>query len=266
MRNVLMHYLIWYDSAMPEKMPRANYAESRNRPASVSYADIEAAALGLMRAGDYPSVAAVRLALDAGSTTTIAEAMRRFWKNQAALNTGNPIALTRLPPEFADAAVDLWEQALRLSLQTARADDNAARSRLEELRRDTDVRARSLELREKNWDMAARLREQSLAEARDHINTLMKELAADRDTLRGREARIADLESQVEAFRQQLATVITRAVKRNKALGKRKPGVSHKSPAAPVRRTVNVKKPRRKLKAKPPVKKPFARGRRRRNR
>src|SRR5450755_1903950 len=111
-----------------------------------------------MVAGGYPSVGAVRKELKRGSTTTISEAMRRFWKDQAALNAGNPVALTRLPPEFADAAVELWERALRLSWQTATTDDNAARTKLEELKRDTDVRARSLELREKEWDMAARVR------------------------------------------------------------------------------------------------------------
>jgi Plasmid replication region DNA-binding N-term len=77
------------------------------------------AARKLMAVGDYPSVHAVRVELGRGSTTTISDAMRRFWKDQAALNAGNPVALTRLPPEFADASVELWERALRLSLQTA---------------------------------------------------------------------------------------------------------------------------------------------------
>src|ERR1700676_4198071 len=114
-------------------LPPGNYGTTRERPASISFADIEAAARQLMVAGGYPSVAAVRKELKRGSTTTIAEAMRRFWKNQAALNAGNPVALTRLPPEFADAAVGLWEQALRLSQQTVTSDDNAARARLEQL-------------------------------------------------------------------------------------------------------------------------------------
>jgi hypothetical protein len=34
--------------------------------------------------------------------------MRQFWKNQAALNTGDPVALTRVPSELADAAVAQW--------------------------------------------------------------------------------------------------------------------------------------------------------------
>src|SRR5450755_3851811 len=131
-----------------------------------------------MVAGGYPSVGAVRKELKRGSTTTIAEAMRRFWKDQAALNAGNPVALTRLPPEFADAAVELWEQALRLSQQAAKSDDNAARGKLQEMHRDTDARARSLELREKEWDMAARIRERALADAREQVNVLLRELAS----------------------------------------------------------------------------------------
>jgi hypothetical protein len=157
--------------------------------------------------------------------------MQKFWKNQAALNAGDPIALTRLPPELADAAVAQWEQALRLAQQTARVEDSAARAHLDALRRDTDSRARSVELREKDWDIAARVRERALADAREHVNLLLKELATDRAELRAREARIADLESQVEEHRRQLATVIARAIAKNRVLA--------------------VKKPRRKIEAKP---------------
>ena len=194
-----------------------NYGTTRERAASVSFAEIEAAARRLMATGGYASVAAVRKELKRGSTTTIAEAMRRFWKDQAALNAGNPVALTRLPPEFADAAVDLWEQALRLSQQTAKSDDNAARARLEQLRRDTDFRVHSVELREKQWDMAARVRERALSEARDQVGVLVGELAATRAELRSRDLQNADLETQIEQLRQQLATVIAKAVARHRS-------------------------------------------------
>ena len=179
------------------------YGITRNRGATVSYAEVERAARSLMAAGERPT----------------------------ALNTGDPVALTRLPPELADAAVAQWEQALRLSQQTATYEDNAARAHLEQLRRDTDLRAHSVELREKEWDLAARVRERALADAREHVNVLMKELATYRAELRAREARIADLESQVEEHRRQLATVIARAIAKNRA--------------------VAVKKPKRRIRAKP---------------
>src|ERR1700722_14970511 len=148
--------------------PSTNYGTTRERAASVSFADVEAVARQLMVAGDYPSVGAVRKTLKRGSTTTIAEAMRRFWKNQAALNVGDPVALTRLPPELADAAVAQWEQALRLAQQTAAYEDNAAHARLAQMRRDAELKGHSIELREKEWDLAARIRERALADAREH--------------------------------------------------------------------------------------------------
>ena len=232
----------------------SNYGTTRERAASVSYAEIEAIARRLMATGGYASVAAVRTELKRGSTTTIAEAMRRFWKNQAALDAGNPIALTRLPPEFADAAVNLWEQALRLSQQTAKAEDNDARAHLEQLRQDMDHRIRSIELREKEWDMAARVRERALAEAREHVNVLMKELATDRAELRAREARIADLESQLEEHRHQLANVIARAIAKNRAFKvtrlrrpfrakTRKPGITKKRVPSKQARRPSKRKP-----------------------
>jgi hypothetical protein len=97
------------------------------------------------------------------------------------------------------------------------------RAHLEQLRRDTDARARSVELREKEWDLAARVRERALADARDQINVLMKELATDRAELHARQAQIVDLESQLEEHSRQLATVITRAVAKSRAVATKKP-------------------------------------------
>ena len=173
-----------------------------------------------MANGGRPTVEGVHKALGRGSPNHISVEMQKFWKNQSALNGGDPLALTRLPPELADAALAQWEQALRLAHQNANAthDDNAARAHLEQLRRDTAARAHSVELREKAWDMAARVRERALADTRDQVNVLMQELAADRAELRFRDARIADLETQLDACRQQLTQIVARAVARNRAL------------------------------------------------
>jgi hypothetical protein len=211
----------------------ASYGTARERAASVSYAEIEAAARRLMAAGDYASVAAVRKQLKRGSTTTIAEAMRRFWRDLAALDAGNPVALTRLPPELADAAVDLWEQALRLSQQTAKSNDNAARANLDELRRDLDRRIHSIELREKQWDMAARVRERTLDDAREQVSTLVGELAAARAELRSRDLQNAQLEAQIEQLREQLASVIAKAVARHRSRPRTQPA-SAISPLRPA--------------------------------
>lgn len=213
-----------------------SFGTTRDRAASVSYVDIEGAARKLMLAGGYPSVGAVRRELKRGSTTTIAEAMKRFWKDQAALNAGNPVALTRLPTEFADAAAALWEQALRLSQQTALVDDNAARAELELRRRDIDQRTRSMELREKEWDMAARIRERALVDAREQVSLLMSELSADRATLRSRDRRIAYLESELDENRRHLSALVARAVAKNRA---------RSSTDAPSSAATRAKTPRR---------------------
>jgi hypothetical protein len=220
--------------------PISSYGTSRDRAASVSFAEIETAARKIMADGEYPSVHAVRMALKRGSTTTIADAMRRFWKDQAALNAGNPVALSRLPPEFADAAADLWEQALRLSLQTAKIDDTAAHAKLQELKRDTDARAHSLELREKEWDLAARVRERALVDTREHVNLLLKELGNATAEARARETRITDLEIQLEAHRRQLVTVIGSAISKSRVASKPKARVVAR--AKPQKRAAPSKK------------------------
>ncbi len=195
----------------------AAYGTTRERGATLSYPEIERAARSLMAAGERPTVEAVRKALGRGSPNHLAPSLKRFWKEQAALNAGDPLALTRLPPELADAAVAQWEQALRFAQQTATYEDNAARAHLEHLRRDTEIRAHSVGLREKEWDMAARVRERALAETREHVNALLKELALGSAELRARETRIADLEVQLEQLREQLATVIARAIVKHRA-------------------------------------------------
>jgi Plasmid replication region DNA-binding N-term len=157
-------------------------------------------------------------ALGRGSPNHVTACMQRFLKDQSALNTGDPVALTRVPPELAESALALWEQALRL----AQHDDNAARVRLDELRRETDARARSQELREKEWEIAARVRERALADARQHVNVLLSELVINRAELRARDARIADLEGQLEEHRHQLANVIARAISKNRVAATKK--------------------------------------------
>jgi hypothetical protein len=222
-KSMKLHGRIVTTATTDRKSTRTpTYGLTRERGPTLSYGEIERAARALMAKGERPTVDSVRKALGRGSPNHLTEAMQRFWNDQAALNAGDPVALTRLPPELADAALAQWEQALRLAQQTARQDDSAARAELQQLRRDTDVRVLSLEQREKEWDLAARVRERALAEARDHVSLLMKELAIDRAELRSRAVRIADLESQNEDYRQQLALLVTRAVARNRALQDKK--------------------------------------------
>jgi hypothetical protein len=75
------------------------YGEGRNRGATVSYGEIERAARNIMANGGRPTVEGVYKALGRGSPNHISTAMQTFWKNQSALNGGDPLALTRLPPD-----------------------------------------------------------------------------------------------------------------------------------------------------------------------
>ena len=150
-----------------------------------------------MSTGGYPSVAKVRKELKRGSTTTIAEAMQRFWKDQAAINAGNPNAHTRLPPDIAAAAAELWEQALTHGQATAKLDDNAARER-----------------------------ERALADAREHLLLLSKSLGRDQATLQARDQRIVDLELQIAHYRQQIEGLIADTIERRRVSPRRAPAQS----------------------------------------
>jgi hypothetical protein len=65
-------------------------------------------------------------------------------------------------------------------------------------------------------ETSARERERALADSRDHLLSTLRMLESDRATLRARVARIAALEAQLQDYRQQLATVIKRAVAKNR--------------------------------------------------
>lgn len=212
----------------------ASYGTPKGRGASVSFADIERAARGLMAVGQVPTAAAVRGVLKRGSNTTLTEAMRRFWQNQAALNAGEPLALTRLPPEVAEAAVALWEKALRLSLQTATHQLKAVHGALDTERSDVKMRLHALEIREKDWDLAARIREKALEEARSQILQLTEALGAVRQELRSRDTQISDLTAQMKAQHDQLTLLITRAVVNSRRAAARRvvaaPGAKRSAP------------------------------------
>jgi hypothetical protein len=79
-------------------------------------------------------------------------------------------------------------------------------------------------------------------------------LESDRAALNAQETRIAELEAQVEEYRQQLARIITRAVAKNRALVERKPRPALRSTSKRLaKRRPSPKKPRRppKLKRRP---------------
>jgi hypothetical protein len=212
----------------------------------LSYAEIERAALEILATGRRPAVETVRERLGRGSPATIASALKRFWRDLGIRAQGDPAALSRLPSEIIEAVEAIWQRALQLAAQSAKGDQNAARERLEQIRLETEVRAQSFELREKDYESAARERERALADSREHLLSTLRMLESDRAALKARESRILALEAQVENYRQQLARLIARAVKSNRALIERKPkAVARAKSKAPKKRRASPKRPSR---------------------
>jgi hypothetical protein len=227
------------------------YGSTRERGANVSYADVERAALDILATERRPSVETVRELLGRGSPATIATCLKRFWRDLGIRAQGDPAALSRLPSEIVDAVEAIWQRSLALSAQTAKNDDNAARQRLEQIRIENEVRAQSFDMRERDFETAARERERALADSRDHLLSTLRMLESDRVMLRAREARIAALEAQVEDYRRQLATVIERAVTRNRTLAARKPRPANRpKPPTKTKRRASPKKLARRPKPK----------------
>jgi plasmid replication DNA-binding protein KfrA len=188
-------------------------------------------------------VETLRVALGGGSPDTIADALNRFWGTLGARIEGNPAALSRMPADIADLADGMWQRALKLAGEAAAHDDNAARERLEQIQLENEIRKLSFDLREKEMDAQARERERALADSRDHLLLLSKTLARDQGLLSVREVRIAELETQVEQYRRQLAALIASAAARHHS--RRKPKAGHAVTArAPHRRPAATSKGR----------------------
>ena len=195
-----------------------NFGEKRERSATVSYLEVEQAAIGLLLAGGKPSIATVRKALgDRGSSQTIHAALKRFWRDLGLKAQGDPAALSRLPIEIAESVESIWQRALSLASQTATSDGNEARTQLERLKIANEVREQSLFAREKELEAQGRERERLLAETRDHLLSTLRTLSKHQDDLLAKERRVAALQLQVEDYRTQLASVLAAAVSRNQA-------------------------------------------------
>ena len=191
--------------------PAEPYGEGRLR-SNVSYADVERAAIAILKSERRPTVETIREALGGGSPDTIGDALRRFWRDLGARIDGDPAALSRMPAEIADIADGMWQRALKLAGEAAAHDDNAARERLRQLELENDIRQRSFELREREIDTQARERERALADARDHLLSLSKALSREQATNQAQERRIADLETEVMQYRQQIGALIAGAI------------------------------------------------------
>jgi len=205
---------------MPEPPTKA-YGEGRTQT-NVSYEDIERAAIAILKSERRPTVETVREALERGSNGTIAEGLRRFWRDLGVRIEGDPAALSRMPSEIAALADGMWQRALALAGESAKNDDNAAQERLKQIQIENELRAQSFALREAEWDAVARERERALADSRDHLLLTLRALNREQATNEARDIRITDLEGQVERYRGQITSLIAAAVVKNRALAQPK--------------------------------------------
>ena len=227
--------------------PAPDYGTTRERRASVSYAEFERAATTLMKSGAKPGLENLRKALGGGSPETIRQMLRRYWTEVAARLLGPAEALMRLPPEVADLADELWQRSLALAATSAAHDDNAARERLEQIKRENEVRSHALAVRERTLREQEERREQVMQELQQQVATLLSIVSQNAETIAALQVAKTAGDAAIEDYRRRFTNVIARTVTRN-----RKATVQTFKPGPTNRK-------RRKLKAEKPQLKPARR-------
>jgi len=186
-------------------------------PRGITFGDVSHAADTLFRAGQRPTVQKIRATIGRGSPNTIGPLLDQWWSTAAARLDSGPAALHRLPEPVAHVAESLWLQALDEGRRQAKAELNSTVEATEEQAQRLKLRAHVLSLREGELDQRLRERERALADTQTHLLSTLKRLDSDRATLRARDARIAHLQSEIEDYRRQFATVVARAVAKHRA-------------------------------------------------
>lgn len=238
---------------MAEPSCIADYGTTRSRRPSVSYAQFERTADELLAAGGKPGLENVRKAIG-GSPETIRQMLRRYWIDLAAQKRSPAEALKRLPSEIADLADELWQRSLALSAQTATHDDSAARERLEQVKRENELRSHALAVKERTLREREDSRERTMTELQEQVATLLAIISRNTETITALQAEKANAQARAENYRRQLAKLIAQTVIRNRTL------------AAGKRRTLVRVKPKTKSKRTAPLRKPAPTSRRRRAR
>src|SRR5580658_8750220 len=174
------------------------YGVSRNRRKSVSYAEVERAATALLKSGKRPTIEGLREALGGGAPDTIASALSRYWKDLGTRIEGDPASLSRLPAEIADLADTIWRRAQALAADAALQKVGADREGLEFFKRENELKAHALSLKEKELDALLRSRERTIQELETHLRTAMGFVKQREETILALEARTAALAAELE--------------------------------------------------------------------
>jgi|SRR5580700_1005644 chromosome segregation ATPase len=227
--------------------PAPAYGTTRSRRASVSYGEVERAATALLKRGERPTIEKLREALGGGAPDTITDALSRYWKDLGARIEGDPASLSRLPAEIADLTDSLWRRALSLAADAALQKVGTDREALEFFKRENELKAHALSLKEKELDALLRARERTIQELETHLKTAMGFVQQREETIKAIEARATALSAEVEEYRRRLEDLIKPAKIRTGLAGpqKRRPLGSSSSKAKPrsrvARKTDRVK-------------------------
>jgi chromosome segregation ATPase len=187
------------------------YGTTRSRRASVSYGEVERAATALLKRGERPTIEKLREALKGGAPDTIASALSRYWKDLGTRIEGDPASLSRLPAEIADLADTIWRRAQALAADAALQKVGADREGLEFFKRENELKAHALSLKEKELDALLRSRERTIQELETHLRTAMGFVQQREETIRSLEARLAANEADGQSYRERLKRVVARA-------------------------------------------------------
>jgi chromosome segregation ATPase len=213
----------------------------------VSYGEVERAATALLKKGERPTIEKLREALGGGAPDTITDALSRYWKDLGARIEGDPASLSRLPAEIADLTDSLWRRALSLAADAALQKVGTDREALEFFKRENELKAHALSLKEKELDALLRARERTIQELETHLKTAMGFVQQREETIKAIEARATALSAEVEEYRRRLEDLIKPAKIRTGLAGpqKRRPLGSSSSKAKPrsrvARKTDRVK-------------------------
>src|SRR5579862_9798589 len=184
------------------------YGTSRSRRPSVSYGEVERAATALLKSGQRPTIDKVREALGGGAPQTITTALARYWQDLGTRIEGDPASLSRLPAEIADLAEQTWRRALSLAADAAMQRTGADREQGEFFKRENELKAHALSLKEKELDALLRSRERTIQELETHLRTAMGFVQQREETIKALEARATALGTEVEEYRRRLEDLI----------------------------------------------------------
>jgi hypothetical protein len=208
--------------------PAPAYGTTRSRRPSVSYGEVERAATALLKKGERPTIEKLREALRGGAPDTLSNALSRYWKDLGTRIEGDPASLSRLPAEIADLAEQTWRRALSLAADAAAQRVGSEREGLEFFKRENELKAHALSLKEKELDALLRARERTIQELETHLRTAMGFVQQREETIRALQARSAAAEADANSHRERLSGFIKRRSVEKHKPKMRTPGSKHK--------------------------------------